>query len=93
VEFPTAIAIDNKTHPRFTFVQIQTPDRFGLLYELLSALGEEGISIVLSRISTEKGAAVDTFYVVDTNTRGKITETWRIDALQKRLQHAAVGEA
>ncbi|MDQ2918932.1 MAG: [protein-PII] uridylyltransferase [Verrucomicrobiota bacterium] len=91
VEFPTTIAIENKTHPRFTLVQIQTPDRIGLLYELLSAIGEEGISIVLSRVSTEKGAAVDTFYVMDGNTGGKITEAWRIDSLQKRLQQAAVG--
>ncbi len=90
-EFPTSIAIDNKTHPRFTLVQIQTPDRFGLLYELLCALGEEGVAIALSRVSTEKGAAIDTFYVVDANTRAKITESWRIEALQKRLQAAAVG--
>jgi [protein-PII] uridylyltransferase len=89
VEFPTAIAIDNKTHPRFTLVQIQTPDRFGLLYELLCAFGEEGIAIALSRVSTEKGAAVDTFYVVDANTRAKITDSWRVDALQKRLQGVA----
>lgn len=90
-EFPTAIAIDNKTHPRFTLVQIQTPDRFGLLYELLTALGEEGISIVLSRVSTDKGAAVDTFYVMDAQTRAKVIEPWRIESLQKRLQQAAVG--
>jgi hypothetical protein len=34
--------------------------RLGLLYELLSAFGEGRISIALS-ISTEKGAAIDTF--------------------------------
>ena len=88
VEFPTSIRIDNKTHPRFTLVQIQTPDQLGLLFELLSAITQEGISIALSRVSTEKGAAIDTFYVVDTKTRGKIVEPERIAALQKRLQQA-----
>ena len=93
IEFPTLIALDNKTHPNYTLVQIQTPDRLGLLYELLSALGREGVSIALSRVSTEKGAAVDTFYVVDATTRGKITDAARLETLQNRLRAAAVARA
>ena len=73
-------------------MQIQTPDRLGLLYQLLSAFGQEHVSIALSRISTEKGAAIDTFYVADRTTRGKITDPSRIAALQERLRNAAVGE-
>ncbi len=91
LEFPTTIACDNRAHPNYTLVQIQTPDRLGLLYDLLTALGDEGVSIALSRISTEKGAAVDTFYVVDGSTRTKITDNTRIALLQKRLQKAALG--
>jgi [protein-PII] uridylyltransferase len=86
LEFPTYIAVDNKTHPAYTLVQIQTPDRLGLLYDLLACLGREGISIALSRISTQNGAAIDTFYVTDSATRGKITDSHRIAELQKRLQ-------
>lgn len=89
IEFPTTIACDNRVHPHYTLLQIQTPDRLGLLYDLLSALGEERVSIALSRISTEKGAAIDTFYVVDGISRTKITDTARIEAVQKRLQKAA----
>ncbi|MFL6529584.1 MAG: [protein-PII] uridylyltransferase [Chthoniobacterales bacterium] len=91
VEFPTAVATDNRAHPDYTLISIQTPDRVGLLYELVSALREERVSIALSRISTEKGAANDTFYVVDAITRGKITDEARIGPLQKRLQEAALG--
>jgi UTP:GlnB (protein PII) uridylyltransferase len=58
---------------------------------LVSAFGEEHVSIALSRISTEKGAAIDTFYVADRATRGKITDSSRIAALLERLQRAAVG--
>ncbi|MDQ6623450.1 MAG: hypothetical protein M3Y86_08195, partial [Verrucomicrobiota bacterium] len=90
MEFPTTIATDNRAHPDYTLISIQTPDRIGLLYDLVSALREERISIALSRISTEKGAAVDTFYVVDALTRGKITDAARLDPLQKRLQQAAL---
>jgi len=90
LEFPTRIAMDNKAHPNYTLIQIQTPDRLGLLYDLLSCLDREGVSIALSRISTQDGAAIDTFYVVDRFNRSKITDSNRIAALQKRLQVAAL---
>jgi len=90
IEFPTRIAMDNKAHPNYTLIQIQTPDRLLLLYDLLSCLDREGVSIGLSRISTQDGAAIDTFYVVDRFNRSKITDSNRITALQKRLQVAAL---
>jgi [protein-PII] uridylyltransferase len=93
LEFPTVIAVDNKAHPAYTLVQIQAPDRLGLLYDLLSSLGANGVYIVLSRISTQNGAATDTFYVTDGLTRTKITDPHRIAALQKHLQAAALGQA
>jgi [protein-PII] uridylyltransferase len=88
VDFPTLIAIDNKAHPAYTLIQIQTRDRLGLLYDLLSCLGGEGVLIALSRISTQNGAATDTFYVTDSANRTKITESQRIAALQKKLNAA-----
>ncbi len=91
-EFPTRIIADNKGHPDYTLVQIETADRLGLLYDLLCALGRQSVSIALSRINTQKGAAIDTFYVVDAHTRAKITGAERIGALQQELQRAAVGE-
>jgi [protein-PII] uridylyltransferase len=93
MDFPTRVTVENKTHPTYTLIQIQTPDRLGLLYELLTAFGEERVSIALSRISTEKGAAIDTFYVADRVTRAKITEPSRIADLQERLHRAALGVA
>jgi [protein-PII] uridylyltransferase len=91
IEFPTRIAIDNKAHPSYTLIQIQTPDRLGLLYDLLSCLDRAGMESVLSRISTQNGAAIDTFYVTDRATHGKITDLERISTLQKELQGAALG--
>lgn len=90
MEFPTYIAIDNKAHPGYTLIQIQTPDRLGLLYDLLSCLGHERVTIALSRISTQNGAAIDTFYVTDSATRSKITDSYRIGSLQRKLQLAAL---
>ena len=84
IDFPTRISIDNKVHPTYTLIQIETPDRLGLLYDLLSCLDREGVYIALSRISTEKGAAIDTFYVADATTRGKITDSNRISCIAER---------
>ena len=84
MDFPTRVTIENKSHPTYTLIQIETPDRLGLLYDLVACLGRNNVYIALSRISTEKGAAIDTFYVTDAATRGKITEPRRIDELQER---------
>ena len=40
-EIPTKIVVDNTSHPSFTLIDLQTPDRLGLLYDLLRALGEK----------------------------------------------------
>ncbi len=63
LDFPTRIAIDSRSHVRFTVVELITPDRLGLLHDLLRAISDAGFEIGAARIATEKGAAVDTFYV------------------------------
>ena len=91
IEFPTYIAMDNKTHPMYTLIEIQAPDRLGLLYDILASLDRENVSIALSRINTQAGAAMDTLYVVDRFTRTKITDSRRITAIQKHLQRTILG--
>jgi [protein-PII] uridylyltransferase len=88
VEFPTRITIENKTHPTTTLIQVETPDRLGLLYDLVACLGRQNVYITLSRISTDKGAAIDTFYVTDATTHGKITDQKRVELLQQQLRRA-----
>jgi [protein-PII] uridylyltransferase len=88
LDFPTRIGIDNDAHPVYTLVDIQTPDRLGLLYSLLRAFGEARVNIALSRIATEKGAAIDSFYVTNEEGR-KIRDTGGIITLQRALQRAA----
>ncbi len=89
LEFASQISIDNEADPHFTLVEIQTPDRIGLLHDLLGCFSRNEIDIALSRISTESGAAIDTFYVTDRRTRGKMSGAQRITALETELHHAA----
>ncbi len=88
IEFPTRIAIDNKTHPTYTLIEIQAPDRLGLLYDVLNCLDRENILIPLSRINTQAGAAIDTLYAVDGANHAKITDSHRIRTLQQHLKNA-----
>src|SRR5213596_1110302 len=88
IEFPTRIAIDNKTHSTYTLVEFQAPDRIGLLYDVLSCLDRENVLVPLSRINTQDGAAIDTLYVVDGSAHGKITDSHRIRTIQQHLKSA-----
>jgi [protein-PII] uridylyltransferase len=93
IEFPTRISMDNETHPAYTLIEIQAPDRIGLLYDILTCLDRESVSIALSRINTQDGAAIDTLYVVDRPTDAKITDLNRIRTIHERLTSTILGGA
>src|SRR5436190_234230 len=90
MEFPSHVSIDNQADPHFTLIEIQTPDRIGLLHDLLQCLSRNEIDIALARISTESGAAIDTFYVTDRRLRAKLAGTQRMNALHQQLHAAAL---
>ncbi|MBJ7259596.1 MAG: [protein-PII] uridylyltransferase [Chthoniobacterales bacterium] len=92
-EIPTRITIDNRGHPSFTIVDIQTSDRIGLLYDLFGVLTGLGLSLELARITTEKEVALDTFYVYRSRDGAKISGEEEIRDLQRALHDAATGGA
>lgn len=61
----TRIDFDNETSGTATVLDIETEDRLGLLYAISRVFAELGLDISLAKISTEKGAAIDTFYVTE----------------------------
>jgi [protein-PII] uridylyltransferase len=88
-DIPTRILIDNRGHPSFTIVDIQTPDRIGLLYDLFGVLTDRGLSLELARITTEREVALDTFYVYRASDGGKLSSENEVRHLQRALQEAA----
>ncbi|RME70071.1 MAG: [protein-PII] uridylyltransferase, partial [Verrucomicrobia bacterium] len=46
-----------------TIVEVQAPDQIGLLYLLSKAITEAGFDITFARVNTERGLAIDTFYI------------------------------
>jgi [protein-PII] uridylyltransferase len=84
---PTVISMDNSTSDTRTIIDIQSEDRPGLLYDISRTLAELGVNVHLAKISTEKGAAIDSFYVTD-QIGAKILNPDREKAIQQKLRQA-----
>jgi [protein-PII] uridylyltransferase len=77
----------SSSSPDETLVCVETPDRLGLLYDILQAIADSGLNVKQARIATEKNLACDTFHV--TNPRGQqLVEPGELDALRARLESA-----
>lgn len=83
---PIAIHIDNTTFDR-TIIDIEAEDRIGLLYDISIVLAELGLEVSLAKILTEKGAAIDTFYVCE-RLGGKVQSPERVKGIEHKLQLA-----
>jgi [protein-PII] uridylyltransferase len=59
----THIRLDNTASEGRTLIEIETEDRLGLLHAISHALAELRLDISAARIVTERGAALDNFYV------------------------------
>jgi [protein-PII] uridylyltransferase len=59
-----------------------------LLYEYLRAVSDAGFQIAVARITTEKGAAIDSFYITDLKGR-KVTAPHELNELRRTLQHVS----
>ena len=87
-EQPVWVVVNNNAHPTCTILEVQAPDRLGLLYQLLRAISHGGISIEAARIATEQSAALDVFYL-RTKEGGKIEKRTALMRLERRLRSAA----
>lgn len=88
-EQPVWVVVNNNAHPDCTILEVQAPDRLGLLYHMLRAISHGGISIEAARIATEQKAALDVFYIRD-KAGGKITARNALLRLERRLRAAAM---
>jgi len=64
-ELPTKVSVDLRASRTHALLDVQTADYPGLLYRIACAIADAGLDISSARIATEKGAALDTFYLCD----------------------------
>jgi [protein-PII] uridylyltransferase len=83
----TRINIDNEHSDTRTVIEVETEDRIGLLYTISQAFAELGLDIGVAKILTEKGAAIDTFYVTDVIGE-KIADPATLKRIAARLREA-----
>ncbi len=81
---PTQVRFDNEASETRTLIEVETEDRHGLLYTISQTLTELVLDIAAAKICTEKGAAIDTFYVRELDG-GKILSPERRRSIERKL--------
>ena len=84
---PTRIHFDNDDAAARTLIEIETEDRVGLLYAISETLSKLDVDISAAKICTEKGAAIDSFYVSEQGG-GKILAEERRKDIEFQLRQA-----
>jgi len=61
--FPPTVEVYNELSMQRTIVEVQARDEIGLLFRLAKTISDHGFDITFARIGTERGIAIDTFYI------------------------------
>ena len=81
----TQIRFENETSESRTAIEVETEDRLGLLHAIAQALAELELNISAAKIVTEKGAAIDTFYVNE-HDGAKIYDPGRQSFIERKIR-------
>lgn len=85
--FPPTVEVYHELQMQRTIVEIQARDQIGLLYRLAKIISDHGFDITFSRIGTERGVAIDTFYIESSEPNLPV-DTPRLQALRDALTEA-----
>jgi len=67
------IKIDFEKHDIYSIIDVHSPDRIGMLYQIANKMNELGLVIYFAKIATKSDDIIDAFYVLDRNGN-KITD-------------------
>jgi len=68
------VKIKFESYDKYSIVDVYSPDRLGLLYQITSKMYELGLIVYFAKIGTRSDDVVDAFYVLD-RSGNKITES------------------
>lgn len=82
--FPPTVEVYHELAMQRTIVEIQARDQIGLLYRLAKIISDHGFDITFARIGTERGVAIDTFYI-ESSDPNQAVDTPRLQLLRDTL--------
>jgi [protein-PII] uridylyltransferase len=88
---PVRVSVDNGASDFFTVIEVEAPDRIGLLFDVTRTLAELRLDVHLAKVATYGGRVVDTFYVRDELGR-KVEDDERIAELERALRSRLADE-
>ena len=90
--FPPSVDVYHELSLKRTIIEVQAGDRLGLLYRLARLIYRKGFDISFARIATERGVAMDTFYIENVNPK-EATSTTNLLELREELDRIVREEA
>ncbi len=81
---PTTVEVYHELSMERTIVEIQARDQIGLLYRIAKTISDQGFDITFARIGTERGIAIDTFYIESADP-ARPADNARLHALRDTL--------
>ena len=82
--FPPTVEVYHELSMARTIIEIQARDQIGLLYRLAKTISDHGFDITFARIGTERGVAIDTFYI-ESSEPSQTVDDHRLHALRDTL--------
>lgn len=77
------VKIRFEEHEKFTIIDISSPDRLGLLYQITKKMNDLGLYIYFAKISTKSDDVIDSFYTLDRT--GKKIPYYEYEILRREL--------
>lgn len=69
-------------HDKYTIIDVYSPDRLGLLYQITKKMNELGLSIYFAKIATQGDNVVDAFYILDRNRKKISKENYELISVE-----------
>ncbi len=73
--FPPSVEVYHELSLRKTIIEVKAKDQIGLLFKLAKVISNKGFDIHFARIATERGIAMDTFYIEKNHMKGSNSTT------------------
>ncbi len=90
--FPPTVEVYHEISMQRTIVEIQARDQIGLLYRLAKTVSDHGFDTTFARIGTERGVAIDTFYI-ESGDHAAVENPERLHALRDALAEVIAAPA